>query len=62
VKLIEERTDVIPCRIITENVACTVQMGRIGDGLRLRGNMPDLLGNTLGRLGDGRRLLRLGRQ
>jgi hypothetical protein len=67
--IIMERTEVIPCRIIVEHVACTVQRARSGDrrrltgeGLRLGGDLLALIGHTLERLGNGHMLLRLGRR
>jgi hypothetical protein len=67
--IIMERTEVIPCRIIVEHVACTVRRAQSGDrrrlsgeGLRLNGDLLALMGHTLERLGNGHMLLRLGRR
>jgi hypothetical protein len=38
---IVERTEVIPCRIIAEHIACTVQRGHKVDGWRLSGEGPE---------------------
>jgi hypothetical protein len=52
--IIMERTEVIPCRIIVEHVACTIRRAQSGDsrrlsgeGLRLSGDLLALMGHTL---------------